>query len=202
MSSKVKNKLAQLAKAERNIAAFQKLSNIHARTLNEHNDQLEFTWKNGYETGARDVRKSIKNAHQEAENALNQDVQTERKVVLNLSSEQVEKYKQKLDSIPRHTASRIEPVESQFVLGTLETQQYTGWIVQNWRKGWLWLSNWIFILIAWLAWNDIPPEVLALIPEASRANVIPVLSAIGVICRFIDQNRSPKTPILREENNV
>ena len=41
MPIKVQNKLAQLAKAERYIAQFQKLSNIHGRTLTEHNDQLD-----------------------------------------------------------------------------------------------------------------------------------------------------------------
>ena len=55
MPSKVKNHLAQLAKVERYIAQFQKLSNIHARTLTEHNDQLDYSWKDGYEKGVRDA---------------------------------------------------------------------------------------------------------------------------------------------------
>lgn len=87
----------------------------------------------------------------------------------------------------------------QYVLGSLEVQQYSGWIVQNWRKGWLWLSNWIFILIGWIAYNGIPPELLVFIPEASRANVIPILSALGVICRFIDQNRNKPLPPIQGE---
>ncbi|WP_213071508.1 DUF7940 domain-containing protein [Acinetobacter wuhouensis] len=198
----VKNKLAQLAKAERNIAAFQKLSNIHVRTLNEHNDQLEFTWKNGYETGARDVRNIMKSTHQEAENALNQDVQFKPKLVLNLSPEQAEKYKQKLDSTPRHTASRIEPTESQFVLGTLQSQNK--WVVQNWRKSWLWFSNITFALIVAVQafFDTLPPELIATLPHDAQSKITMALAALGVIGRLINQSRLPKTPILREENNV
>ena len=59
MPSKVQNNLAQLAKAERYIARFQKLSHIHERTLTEHNDQLDYTWKNGYEAGARDASEAV-----------------------------------------------------------------------------------------------------------------------------------------------
>ena len=59
MPSKVQNNLAQLAKAERYIARFQKLSHIHERTLTERNDQLDYTWKNGYEAGARDASEAV-----------------------------------------------------------------------------------------------------------------------------------------------
>lgn len=68
------------------------------------------------------------------------------------------------------------------------------WIVENWRSGWLWLSNWILIVIAWVGYNGVPPEIIALIPEANRENIIPVLSALGVIFRFIDQNRKKPLP--------
>ena len=98
------------------------------------------------------------------------------------------KYEPVLDASPRR--------HEQFVSGELITQK-TGWIVQNWRKGWLWLSNWIFILIAWVAYNGIPPELIVFIPEASRSNVIPILSALGVICRFIDQNRNKPLPVIQ-----
>ena len=59
MPPKVQNNLAQLAKAERYIARFQKLSHIHERTLTERNDQLDYTWKNGYEAGARDASEAV-----------------------------------------------------------------------------------------------------------------------------------------------
>ncbi|QQC86789.1 hypothetical protein I9190_11860 [Acinetobacter bereziniae] len=72
----------------------------------------------------------------------------------------------------------------------------TGWIVQNWRRGWLWLSNWMFAAIAWVAIYGVPPEIIALIPEAIRENFIPIMSALGIICRFIDQNRNKPLPLV------
>lgn len=170
-----KNKLAQLAKAELNIAAFQKLSHIHERTLTEHNDQLEFTWKNGYDTGVRDA---------------------------NMTHAAVT-YEPTLNAQPRSNARppKILEPDIQFVSGELIVQK-AGWVVKNWRKGWLWLSNWIFILIAWIAYNGIPPELLALIPEANRTNVIPILSALGVICRFIDQSRKKPLPEVKAVQEV
>lgn len=93
----------------------------------------------------------------------------------------------------------LEASTAQFAWSTWTAQPYSGWIVQNWRKGWLWLSNWIFILIAWVAYNGIPNELLVLIPEANRTHVIPILSAIGVICRFIDQSRKKPLPEVTAE---
>lgn len=39
--------------------AFQKLSKTHERTLTERNDQLNYTWKNGYEAGAHDASEAV-----------------------------------------------------------------------------------------------------------------------------------------------
>lgn len=113
------------------------------------------------------------------------------------------KYEMIMDSRPRqhsgiHKSNLLE--SPQYILGTLETQQYSGWIVQNWQRGWLWLSNWVFALIAWVAIYGIPPEMVALIPEASRETVIPALSALGMFCRFIDQNRKKPLPIWETED--
>ena len=60
-------------------------------------------------------------------------------------------------------------------------------LVENWRKGWMWLSNWMFALIAYVAVYGIPPEVMALLPVESQTKVIAVLSVLGVIFRFINQ---------------
>ncbi|UUN96161.1 hypothetical protein I9054_012280 [Acinetobacter bereziniae] len=86
----------------------------------------------------------------------------------------------------------------QYVVGTVGTLEVkrTGWIVQNWRRGWLWLSNWMFAAIAWVAIYGVPPEIIALIPEAIRENFIPIMSALGIICRFIDQNRNKPLPLV------
>lgn len=77
----------------------------------------------------------------------------------------------------------------QYVLGTLESFKYSGWLVQNWRSGWKWLSNWMFALIAYVAVYGLPAEVMTLIPEASQSKVIAFLSIMGMIFRFINQSR-------------
>ena len=66
MPIKVQNKLAQLAKAERYIAQFQKLSSIHEWFLTECNDRLDYAWKDGYEKGVLDAN-AAKQADSETE---------------------------------------------------------------------------------------------------------------------------------------
>lgn len=183
----MKNKLARLVKAEQRIADFQRLSQIHECALTEHNDQLEYAWKNGYQQAYDDI-KPLRDANEKANLMIKKNLQQTIASQESLNADlhfQVQNLKRQL-----HAST------AQFVSGELITQK-TGWIVQNWRKGWLWLSNWIFILIAWIAYNGIPPELIAFIPEASRSNVIPILSALGVICRFIDQNRNKPLPVVQ-----
>jgi hypothetical protein len=87
MPSFPKNKLAQLVKAERNISAFQKLSNIHERALNEHNDQLDFTWKDGYQKGSDDVSTLYKPKVEAQEDQLLDQAKRHQKRVEELKAE-------------------------------------------------------------------------------------------------------------------
>ena len=110
-----------------------------------------------------------------------------------------DKDKQLLNQAKRHQ-KRIEMLEgelttasAQFVSAEL-VQHKVGWLVQNWRKGWMWLSNWVFAAIGYIAVFGIPPEVMALLPVESQTKVIAVLSVLGVIFRFINQSK-PK-PLL------
>lgn len=148
--------------------------------LHKLQDINQDDFRRGYETASRDVE--------------------------GLYKPKIEEQKQQLlDQAKRHQIrveelkDQVQASSAQFVLGTLETQQYSGWIVENWRRGWMWLSNWMFAVIAWVAFYGIPPELLALIPEANRENVIPILSALGVICRFIDQSRKKPLPPIEED---
>jgi hypothetical protein len=63
-------------------------------------------------------------------------------------------------------------------------------IVNNWRKGWLWFSNWAFGLICYIATFGIPQEVLKLLPDATQNRVIAALAMIGTITRFINQTKT------------
>lgn len=145
--------------------------------LHKLQDKNQDDFRRGYETARRDILAT-------------------QKVEPKLSDEQIKKIK--LDNRPPEILGgpklQYSQGEPQPVLDKQMINMKTRWIVQNWHKGWLWLSNWIFILIAWVAYNGIPPELLTLIPEANRENVIPILSALGVICRFIDQSRKKPLP--------
>ncbi len=218
MPSTVKNHLAQLAKVERYIAQFQKLSNIHERTLTEHNDQLDYTWKDGYGTGVRDANAT----HQAAESkpvdnkitlTINKPVEAESEKIqqlrLQLSTceseldqkalelaeakqkllDQAKRHQQRVDGLKAEIAQKPEPV-----LASLGFKTYTGHIVENWRDSWKWISNWCFGLIVFFATTPIPPEVLAVLPENVRYYFIAFTAFCGFVGRYINQSKPVALP--------
>ncbi|MDX8223386.1 hypothetical protein [Acinetobacter pittii] len=74
------------------------------------------------------------------------------------------------------------------------------WIVENWRSGWLWLSNWFFALIAYIQIYGVPTELIQLLPVATQKDVTATLAVLGFITRFIDQNRAKPLQPVDEEN--
>ncbi|WP_419348286.1 hypothetical protein [Acinetobacter defluvii] len=132
-----------------------------------------------------------------------QSVKVQRRIDDAVQAAIADKDKQLLNQAKRHQ-KRVEMLESelaatsaQFVSAEL-IQHKVGWLVQNWRKGWLWLSNWVFAAIGYIAVFGIPPEVMALLPVESQTKVIAVLSVLGVIARFIDQSRKKPLPHVLE----
>ena len=128
-----------------------------------------------------------------------QSVKVPRRIDDAVQAAMADKDKQLLNQAKRHQ-KRIEMLEgelttasAQFVSAEL-VQHKVGWLVQNWRKGWMWLSNWVFAAIGYIAVFGIQPEVMALLPVESQTKVIAVLSVLGVIFRFINQSK-PK-PLL------
>ena len=67
----------------------------------------------------------------------------------------------------------------------------TSLIVPNWHTAWKWISTWAFGLIAYISVAGVPPEVIALVPEASQGKVTAVLALIGFVGRFLNQSRNP-----------
>ncbi|ELX8353268.1 TPA: hypothetical protein OUE79_000783 [Acinetobacter baumannii] len=74
------------------------------------------------------------------------------------------------------------------------------WIVENWRSGWLWLSNWFVALIAYVQIYGVPPELIQLLPMATQQRVTAALAVLAFIGRFIDQNRPKPLPPVDEDN--
>ena len=215
MPSKVKNHLAQLAKVERYIAQFQKLSNIHERTLTEHNDQLDYTWKDGYGAGARDASEAVKRhaVKDKITLLINKPVAVESEKIqqlrLQLSTreseldqkalELAEAQQKLLDQAKRHQ-QRVDELKAEIAqmpepdVASLGFKTYTGHIVENWRDSWKWISNWCFGLIVFFATTPIPPELLAVLPENFRTYLIAWTAFCGFVGRYINQSKPVALP--------
>lgn len=62
-------------------------------------------------------------------------------------------------------------------------------LVKNPHTFWKWLSTWAFAAIAYVSISGVPPELLALIPEASQGKVTALIAVLGFVGRFINQSR-------------
>lgn len=215
MPSKVQNNLAQLAKAERYIARFQKLSHIHERALTERNDQLDYTWKSGYDAGARDASEAVKRhaAKDKITLLVNKPVVVESEKIqqlrLQLSTreseldqktlelseakqkilDQAKRHQQRVDELKIEIAQKPEPIMAE--LGSFTN---TGFVVGNWRNSWKWISNWCFGLIVFFATTPIPPELLMVLPEDIRTYLIAWTALCGLVGRYINQTKPVSLP--------
>ena len=94
-------------------------------------------------------------------------------------------------------------IEPQYFQGVQGSTLKLGFWVNNWQTGWKWLSTWAFAAIGYVSLYGIPPEVLALVPEASQSKVTAALALLGFVGRFINQSRvyskSSPTPPLEKD---
>ncbi len=131
-----------------------------------------------------------------------QSVKVQRRIDDAVQAAMADKDKQLLHQAKRHQkrveelTADLEASTAQFALSTLTTEP-DSWVVKNWRKGWLWLSNWVFAIIGYIAVFGIPPEVMALLPVESQTKVIAVLSVLGMILRFVNQSKPKPLPALK-----
>lgn len=170
--------------------------------LSKIQDENQNEFRRGYETASKDVEGLYKPKVAEQKQQLLDQAKRHQKRIEELKAQiQIPSQKWEFvdDANPRqHSGINKSNLtdSSQYFFATLGTKEYSGWIVQNWRRGWLWLSNWMFAAIAWVSVYGVPPEIIELIPEANQKNFIPVLSALGILCRFIDQNRKKALPLV------
>lgn len=212
---KVKNRLAQLANAERHIIRFQKLSSLHERALIERNDQLDFTWKNGYDVGVREASQAVKREAVESKIALTvaKPAETESEKIqqlrLQLSTreseldqltlehvdlkqkllDQAKRHQQRIDELKAEIAYKPEPI-----MAEIGSSFNDGIWVQNWRDSKKWISNWCFGLIAFFAVTPIPPELLVVLPENVRYYLIAFAALCGFVGRYINQTQPVPLP--------
>lgn len=63
-------------------------------------------------------------------------------------------------------------------------------IVDNWRTGYKWFSNWAFIVIMFLATTPLPPEIASLLPQVMQDKLMAIVAVCGLVLRFIKQKDS------------
>ena len=189
--SPIRRPLQHLIRAEKHIAARVYLSNMIERLLDNHDDQLDYTYKHAREEGFKVARKNYEDELEkqklELGKAHNQHL-----------LEQAKKHQKRVDELKVEIAKKPQPI-----MATLGETVHTGLIVQNWHTAWKWISTWAFGLIAYVSVAGIPPEVIALAPEASQSKVTAALALLGFVGRFINQSRvyskSSPTPPLEKE---
>ena len=189
--SPIRRPLQHLIRAEKHIAARVYLSNMIERLLDNHDDQLDYTYKHAREEGFKVARKNYEDELEkqklELGKAHNQHL-----------LEQAKKHQKRVDELKVEIAKKPQPI-----MATLGETVHTGLIVQNWHTAWKWISTWAFGLIAYVSVAGIPPEVIALVPEASQSKVTAALALLGFVGRFINQSRvyskSSPTPPLEKD---
>ena len=190
--------------------AFQKLSKTHEQTLADHKGQLDSSWKDGYEKGARDATPIstdwLNQSKQELAALVNTAGESEKiqQLRLQLSTreseldqkalelseskqkllDQAKRHQQRVDELKAEIAMRPEPI-----MAEIGSTLHTGLMVSNWRDGWKWISNWCFGLIVFFATTPIPPELLLVLPENVRMHLIAWVAFCGFVGRYLNQSK-------------
>ena len=189
--SPIRRPLQHLIRAEKHIAARVYLSNMIEQLLDNHDDQLDYTYKHAREEGFKVARKNYEDELEKQKLELGK-AHNQRLL------EQAKKHQKRVDELKAQV-----PIIPDYVTGFFDETVHTGLIVQNWHTAWKWLSTWAFAAIGYVSLYGIPPEVLALVPEASQSKVTAALALLGFVGRFINQSRvyskSSPTPPLEKE---
>lgn len=171
-----KSPLRQLVKAEERIAYEQGLLQLLRPDRNRFLTELDATHKRAREEGCR-IARTIYNSDLQQSDEL---IKTYKQQLL----DQAKKHQKRVDDLKAEIAKKPQPI-----MATLGETVHTGLIVQNWHTAWKWLSTWAFAAIGYVSLYGIPPEILALVPEASQSKVTAVLALLGFVGRFVNQSR-------------
>ncbi|WOE42914.1 DUF7940 domain-containing protein [Acinetobacter chinensis] len=202
--------------------AFQKLSEIHERTLTEHNDRLDCVWEESYTTGMQDTNKryeakfkellrdkeilrsqikALQDADGESEKIQQLRLQlSTRESELDSKTLELSEAKQKLSDQAKRHQQRVDELKAEIaqkpepMMAELVSTLNTGLVVGNWRDSWKWISNWCFGLIVFFASTPIPPELLAVLPEHIRLYVIAWIAFCGFVGRYLNQSKPVPLP--------
>lgn len=80
----------------------------------------------------------------------------------------------------------------------LLNDSHSGFLVENWKQGWKWLSTQALMAIALTQaiYLSLPPEVIAQLPHNIQYAATLVIAISGAIGRFKNQSSGKKTEVL------
>lgn len=61
------------------------------------------------------------------------------------------------------------------------------YLVNNWRDGWKWFSNWALALIVFMVSVPMPVEVLEVLSHDDQLTFLRAIAILGLILRFVRQ---------------
>lgn len=166
----MKNHLAQLALAEKYIAQNQQIWAEYQALDSNVEIMLDQAFQHGFDSA----------------------IHRNNKELTALKCKNIEQAKRHQDQVFKLKTELAELKKAQ-VLNHLPLMQPKTWIVDNWRDSWKWISTWCFALIAFFTSVDIPPEILAVLPDQIRSYLIAFTALCGVLGRYLNQSHDNKT---------
>ena len=83
-----------------------------------------------------------------------------------------------------------------YIPPTSALTSHSGFLVENWRSGWKWISNIALTAIVAVNAAPIPMEIIAALPNDAQTKVTIALGIIGVLGRFINQSRGKEAEVM------
>ncbi|WP_314338905.1 hypothetical protein [Acinetobacter guillouiae] len=132
--------------------------------------------------GGRKVPQSVK-TNRKINAAVEQAVAEKKRFYDGVIARRDQKHEQKISEVK---ASFLQAVPASTAQGLL---------VSNKTKSWVWFSNIAFALIVAVQafFDTLPPELIATLPVDAQSKITMALAILGVVGRFINQSRKPKS---------
>lgn len=143
--------------------------------LSKRQDINQDDFRRGYETASRDVTGLYKPKLEEKKQQL---------------LDQAKRHQNRVE----HLKVKIDEQAHQLIPLLGISEPHCGFLVKNSHTFWKWLSTWAFAAIGYVSIYGVPPEIFALVPEASQGKVTALLALLGFVGRFINQSKPKHLP--------
>ena len=212
MTNKVKRPLQQLIYQEKRIAIEHAISQKYENLSDEAKEAMREAMRWQIEKSSFPVH--ITFAQEMVEKLVKENAEKDKKIALyeatkgmyastelDECNKLIEHYKQQiLNQANKHKAettklnAEIEHLKFFDFTGIVEEKIHTGFLVENWKQGWKWLSTWAFALIGYIQVYGVPPELMQFLPGATQSKITALLAVMGFAFRFVNQTK-PTAPL-------